>query len=133
MPGNTQRIPLRVYYEDTDSSGRVYHASYLRFFERGRTEWLRHFGFRHNALARANGIAFAVTKVEINFLAAALIDDLLEISTTVQRLQGPVLIFEQLAERDGVVLAKGTVNVVAIRADRAVRPPREILAAIALS
>jgi acyl-CoA thioester hydrolase len=133
MPENAQRISLRVYYEDTDFSGRVYHASYLRFFERGRTEWLRSIGFRHNTLAEASGMAFAVTKLQVEFLAAAVIDDLLEVATELQGLRGPVLTFKQIVERDGVALVKGAVEVVAIRGGRAVRPPREILGALAPS
>ena len=60
-----QRIPVRVYYEDTDSSGRVYHASYLRFLERGRTEWLRAFGLQHNVLAKSLDVAFAVVQIQV--------------------------------------------------------------------
>jgi acyl-CoA thioester hydrolase len=130
MSDNNQSISVRVYYEDTDFSGRVYHASYLRYFERGRTEWLRNFGFRHNAMAQAGGLAFAVTKLEVDFLAGAAIDDLLEVSTRLLGLKGPVLIFEQSATRDGLTVARARVSVVAIRGARAVRPPREILAAI---
>jgi acyl-CoA thioester hydrolase len=129
MPENAQRMSLRVYYEDTDFSGRVYHASYLRFFERGRTEWLRSIGFRHKTLAETSGMAFAVTKLQVEFLAAALIDDLLEVATELHGLRGPVLTFQQIVERNGVVLVKGAVDVVAIRGGRAVRPPREILGA----
>lgn len=130
MPDSTQRMSLRVYYEDTDFTGRVYHASYLRFFERGRTEWLRAFGFRHNALVEASQITFAVTKIQVEFVAAAFIDDLLEIVTELQPARGPVLSFQQTVAREGAALAKGAVEIVAIRGNRAVRPPREILAAL---
>ena len=78
---------VRVYYEDTDFSGRVYHASYLRFLERGRTEWLRGRGFAHRELAETSGVAFAVRSLQIEFLAPALMDDLLRVRN--QRRQGP--------------------------------------------
>ena len=69
---------VRVYYEDTDFSARVYHASYLRFLERGRTEWLRKRGFAHRDLAQSSGVAFAVRSLQIEYLAPAMMDDLLE-------------------------------------------------------
>lgn len=127
MPENPQRMSVRVYYEDTDFSGRVYHASYLRFFERGRTEWLRACGFQHNLLAQSSGLAFAVTKLQAEFVAPAFIDDLLEVVTELLGFKGPVLNFRQVVNRDGAPLAFGAVDIVAIKENRAVRPPREIL------
>src|SRR5271155_5592062 len=76
---------LRVYYEDTDFSGRVYHASYLRFFERGRTEWLRALGFDHKTLAGEAGLFFAVRGLQIEYVAPALMDDALTIETEIRR------------------------------------------------
>jgi acyl-CoA thioester hydrolase len=131
MPDATQRLTIRVYYEDTDFSGRVYHASYLRFFERGRTEWLRAVGFEHNQLAASSGIAFVVSKLQVEFVAPAFIDDLLEVVTELETPRGAVMNFRQMISRDGVVLANGAVDVVAIKANRAVRPPRELLQAFA--
>jgi acyl-CoA thioester hydrolase len=130
MPENAQRISVRVYYEDTDFSGRVYHASYLRFFERGRTEWLRSFGLGHKTIAETRETAFAVTRLEVEFSAAAVIDDLLEVATELHELRGPVLKFRQIVTRDGARLVAGVVDIVAIRGNRAVRPPREILNAL---
>ncbi len=131
MPENTQRVSIRVYYEDTDFSGRVYHASYMRFFERGRTEWLRAFGFQHNILAQSSSIAFAVTKLQAEFVGPAFIDDLLEIVTELQGRRGPVLNFRQVVSRESVPLVVGAVDIVAIKDNRAVRPPREILDVLA--
>jgi acyl-CoA thioester hydrolase len=130
MPENPQRISVRVYYEDTDFSGRVYHASYFRFFERGRTEWLRGFGFQHNLLAQSSGLAFAVTKLQADFVAPAFIDDLLEIVTELSGFRGPVINFRQVVNREGARLVIGSVDVVAIKNNRAVRPPRDILNAL---
>jgi acyl-CoA thioester hydrolase len=131
MPENAQTIRLRVYYEDTDFSGRVYHASFLRFFERGRTEWLRALGYRHNAVTETSPTTFAVTKLAVEYTAAAFIDDLLEVVTELHRVKGPVMTFKQHVARGNVTLAKGDIDIVAIKANRAVRPPREILAALA--
>jgi acyl-CoA thioester hydrolase len=131
MPDAEQRLTLRVYYEDTDFSGRVYHASYLRFFERGRTEWLRSFGFQHNQLAASSGIAFAVSRLQVDFAAPAFIDDLLDVVTQLDPPRGAVLNFQQTISRNGVSLVNGIVGVVAIKGDRAVRPPRELLNALA--
>src|SRR5690606_25476414 len=75
-------FPVRVYYEDTDFSGNVYHAAYLKFFERGRTEFLREMGVHHSELAR-QGLAFAVRSMQIEFEAAAHIDDELLVETRV--------------------------------------------------
>lgn len=130
MLANAQRLSVRVYYEDTDFSGRVYHASYFRFFERGRTEWLRTIGFSHSDLANADGVAFAVTRLQAEFHAGAAIDDLLEIVTQVEGTRGAVLKFNQRAVRDGVALVTAAVDVVAIRNNRAVRLPKEIREAL---
>lgn len=127
MPENPHCISVRVYYEDTDFSGRVYHASYLRFMERGRTEWLRACGFQHSLLAQTSGLAFAVTKLQAEFAAPAFIDDLLEVVTELSGFKGPVLNFHQVVKRQGAPLMIGIVDAVAIRNNRAVRPPREIL------
>ena len=78
----THGLTIRVYYEDTDFSQNVYHAAYLHFFERGRTEFLRDLGVHHSELIR-EGIAFAVRSMSIDFKAAAHIDDELEVVTEV--------------------------------------------------
>jgi acyl-CoA thioester hydrolase len=131
MPEQVHRLPVRVYYEDTDFSGRVYHASYLRFFERGRTEWLRSFGLQHDRLAQREGAAFAIRKLQVEFFLGATIDDLLEIVTRLQELRGPTLTFQQSVIRAETTITSAIVDVVTIRNERAVRPPRELLAALA--
>src|ERR1700732_5371048 len=72
---DTHILPLRVYYEDTDFSGIVYHANYLRFLERGRTEFIRALGVDQLALHRDEGIAFAVRSINVDYLRPALMDD----------------------------------------------------------
>jgi tol-pal system-associated acyl-CoA thioesterase len=107
-------FPVRIYYEDTDFSGNVYHAAYLKFFERGRTEFLRDEGIHHSELA-ADGIAFAVRSMEIAFDGAAHIDDLLDVTTEIAAVSGARLTLAQAILRDGVVLTRATVVVVAIK------------------
>jgi acyl-CoA thioester hydrolase len=108
------RISVRVYYEDTDFSGNVYHAAYLHFFERGRTEFLRTRGVHHAELV-TDGIAFAVRRMSIEFTAAAHIDDLLEIETRMVPGTGARLNLVQTVWRGPTKLAEAEVQVVAIR------------------
>ncbi|SEQ12803.1 (3S)-malyl-CoA thioesterase [Devosia sp. YR412] len=108
------QFPVRIYYEDTDFSGNVYHAAYLKFFERGRTEFLRDEGIHHSELA-GQGIAFAVRSMEISFDGAAHIDDLLTVTTEVAAITGARLTLNQVILRGEVVLTRATVIVVAIK------------------
>ena len=122
------RFPVRVYYEDTDFSGAVYHAAYLHFFERGRTEFLRAEGIHHSELAK-DGIAFAVRSMEIEFLRAANIDDLLVVDTSVLAVSGARLTLDQSVERGDELIARAKVIVVAVKAGRAARLPKAVIAA----
>ena len=123
-------FPVRVYYEDTDFSGNVYHAAYLHFFERARTEFLRERGVHHSELVK-DGIAFAVRTMNIDFRAAAHIDDLLEVATEVASLTAARLNLVQTIQRDGVEITRAEVQVVAIRTSGGVaRMPRELLAVL---
>ena len=127
---NGHRLSVRVYYEDTDFSGNVYHAAYLHFFERGRTEFLRDIGVHHSELVK-DGIAFAVRSMSIDFAAAAHIDDLLEVVTEVASVTAARLNLRQTISRDGVVIVSADVLVVGIRtAGGAARLPRELRAAL---
>lgn len=120
-------FPVRIYYEDTDFSGNVYHAAYLKFFERGRTEFLRDEGIHHSELA-AQGIAFAVRSMDIQFDGAAHIDDLLTVTTAVAAISGARLTLTQTITRDGTVLTRATVMVVAIKTSGGpARMPRVIV------
>lgn len=107
-------FPVRIYYEDTDFSGNVYHAAYLKFFERGRTEFLRDIGISHTELAK-DGIAFAVRSMELDFLGAAHIDDELIVMTAVAELSGARLTLNQTILREEKVLTKARVVVAAIK------------------
>lgn len=110
----THTHQVRIYYEDTDFSGNVYHAAYLKFFERGRTEFLRDLGIHHHELA-GQGIAFAVRSMQLDFIAAARIDDLLVVTTSVAETSGVRLVLEQSIARDEKVITTAKVTVVAIR------------------
>ncbi|MBF0108455.1 MAG: tol-pal system-associated acyl-CoA thioesterase [Magnetococcales bacterium] len=87
--------PVRVYYEDTDSGGVVYHSVYLNFMERARTEWLRSLGFDQSRLARERGLVFAVSRLSVHFLAPARMDDLLLITLTLAKRGGASLNLQQ--------------------------------------
>ncbi len=117
---------VRVYYEDTDFSGRVYHASYLRFLERGRTEWLRRGGFSHRELGENSGIAFAVRSLQIEYQAPALMDDLLRIETSVAAARGASIEFRQRILRGDKELVTAKVLVAAIRDGRPARIPASL-------
>jgi acyl-CoA thioester hydrolase len=121
---------VRVYYEDTDFSGNVYHAAYLHFFERGRTEFLREMGVHHSELAKI-GLAFAVRSMSIEFEQAAHIDDLLTVSTRVESASGARLNLVQEIARDGQVITRANVLVVAITiAGKPARLPATLLTAL---
>lgn len=99
-------LPVRVYYEDTDAAGIVYHANYLKFAERARTELLRDLGFDHRGLAGEAGIAFAVSRCAMRFLAPARLDDLLAVHTDVIALSGARLELEQRVLREEQLLVR---------------------------
>lgn len=87
--------PLRIYYEDTDLSGVVYHANYLRYFERARTEWVRALGVSQEQLLQEQGLAFTVAHLEIRYRRPARLDDELEVTVLVAQQRRASLLFEQ--------------------------------------
>lgn len=99
------QLPVRVYYEDTDAGSVVYHARYLGFAERARTEMLRDGGYVHSELLKEKGIAFAVRHLDIDFKKAATLDDLLMIESKVVRIGGASFDVAQTIKRDGDVIA----------------------------
>ena len=117
-------MSVRVYYEDTDFSGIVYHASYLRFMERGRTNYLRLLGAHHGALfasaeAEAPGFAFVVRTMQIEFLKPARMDDVLEIETTPQEVRGASVVLRQQVRRGEETLVEAQVRVAFVSGGRA--------------
>lgn len=124
-------IPIRIYWEDTDASGLVYHTSYIRFMERGRTELLRTLGLDQRALlegAAGTPIFFVVRAMEIDFRKPALMDDVLTVESRVTELGGASLTLDQRVVRDGELLVGATVKVVCVENGRAKRLPPEVRA-----
>ena len=115
------RFQVRVYYEDTDFSGHVYHAAYLKFFERARTEWLRERGFQHSELI-ATGSYFVARRMSISFDRPAHIDDLLDIETRITSASGARIMLEQALARAGTQLVSAEVEIVMLNASG--RPTR---------
>jgi len=122
------QLRQRVYFEDTDFSGRVYHARYLQFLERGRSDYLRLLGIHHRDLAEA-GQSFAVSRMEIDFLKPASIDDILMVCTQTKGATGVRITLHQRIMRDEDNLLNATVIVALVGPNgRAVRLPSDIRA-----
>lgn len=115
MMSDPHRFPVRVYYEDTDAGGIVYHASYLKFAERARTEWLRTLGFNHKQLKQEHGIIFAVHTLEVTFHQPAYLDDELIMETRLARLGGARMELEQSVKRDKDRIAELRVNIACLQ------------------
>jgi acyl-CoA thioester hydrolase len=123
--------PVRVYWEDTDAGGVVYHASYLRFLERARTEWLRALGVDQLALKQTSGLAFLVRDMQIDFLRPALLDDELSVTVFVMQRRAASILFTQTVVRaDGTCLIRANVRVacVDIRHMLPARIPADLMA-----
>jgi acyl-CoA thioester hydrolase len=122
------RFPVRVYYEDTDFSGLVYHASHLRFMERGRTELLRALGIHQRALLEGTGggLFFVVRAMTIDFRRPGLMDDLLTVETLVVDVAGASIELAQRILRGEEALVTATVKVVAVENGRARRLPPDV-------
>ncbi len=117
------RWPVRVYYEDTDAGGVVYHTGYIRYFERARTEWLRTLGYSQQRIVQEEGVLFTVVDLAIRYLRPARLDDLLEIVSRAE-VAGASAIFHQVAQGPGgVQLADGQVRIACVDA-RSFRPRR---------
>ena len=111
------RFELRVYYEDTDLAGIVYYANYLKFMERGRTEYLRAAGFDQTRLKADKGTVFVVRRCELDFVAPARFDDLLEVVTKVDEARAASLWMRQEVRRSGVILTRGRIQIAAMDSD----------------
>jgi acyl-CoA thioester hydrolase len=130
------RLAVRVYYEDTDFSGVVYHASYLRFLERGRTEFLRALGIAHRGVfagGGAEGFHFVVRAMTIDFLKPALMDDELRVETHPSATGGASIDMVQKIRRGGEVLLAAKVRIAVVAGGKARRIPAEILAKLKAS
>jgi acyl-CoA thioester hydrolase len=128
-------LPVRVYYEDTDFSGVVYHASYLRFMERGRTNYLRLLGADQRALfdqteKEAPGFAFVVRHMQIDFRKSARMDDVLEIVTAPIEVKGASVVLHQEVRRGDEILIEATDQVAFLSEGRARRNPQPLRVAM---
>ena len=104
-------VPVRIYYEDTDAGGVVYYANYLKYLERGRTEFIRALGVEQRELARDTGLAFAVRSLSAEYLKPAVLDDELVVTTAVEALGRAQVTFTQAIARGEEMLLTATVRV----------------------
>jgi len=107
-------LPIRVYYEDTDAGGIVYHSNYLNFCERARTEWLRHLGNGRDWLREEFGLIFVVRRATIDWRKPARLDDLLLVETRMTKLGKVRMHMQQTISREGVTLATVEIELVCI-------------------
>ena len=127
--GREHRLPVRVYYEDTDFTGLVYHANYVRYFERGRSDCLRLMGVGHAELLDGDEpTAFVVSKMQLDFLRPARIDEELLVRTRYRAIKGARLLITQTITRGDDALCTADVEVVCIHLDgRPRRPTRRLI------
>ena len=120
LDGQRYIYPLRVYYEDTDQQGIVFYANYLKYFERGRTELLRHLGAPPGEVEAAFDRLFVVARADVSYHTSAKLDDILHVHTAVQRLGKVKLMMDQRIYRGEELIAHGTLTIAII--DRTGRP-----------
>jgi len=127
--GRVHILPVRIYYEDTDFTGLVYHANYVRYCERGRSDFLRLAGVHHSLLLEeAEPLGFAVNKLNLEFLKPARIDDALVVRSMFDSIKGPRIFITQEIERAGEILVRAEVQVCCISlTGKPKRPPPVLL------
>ena len=113
-----QDFKVRIYYEDTDSGGIVYHSKYLNFAERGRTEFLRKRNLEQNEIRKEYELIFVVKALNIKYLGAAYLDDIIVVKTEISQLNKAKVIFEQAIMKEKIILAKIKATVVCINKNR---------------
>ncbi len=123
----SHKFPIRVYYEDTDMGGIVYHANYLKYIERARSDWVKTLGIDQNTMRQVDGLIFAVRRVEAEYLAPALYDDELEVETTTYSVTGARLVMDQMVRRGADLLFTAQITIVCItQAGQPARLPANI-------
>ena len=125
IEGDTHILPIRVYFEDTDAAGVVYHANFLKFCERARSDFIRLLGIEHQGLAnpaRGEPAVFVVRRVEIDYLKPGRLDDVLEVVTSCAEIGNASLKLAQDVRRDGTLIARALVSVVLV--SRSGKPQR---------
>lgn len=135
MPSRKTTVALRIYHEDTDSGGVVYHANYLRYMERARTEWLGERGFGHDEVARDWGLLFVVRTLDVKFLRPAHLGDRLQASAELVEMRHGLMTFDQRVVRGDEELARARVRVagVDIRDFKSVRVPEGMRQALGVN
>lgn len=109
--------PVRVYFQDTDAGGVVYHASYVNFMERSRTEWLRTFGYSNAGLMKELGVVFVVRSLKLDYLKPALLDDMLAVTSQVREVGRSRINIHQTVLRGEEKLVEGEVHLVCVDVD----------------
>ena len=107
-------LPVRVYFQDTDAGGVVYHASYVNFMERARTEWMRGFGFSNAGLMKELGVVFVVRSLKLDYLKPAVLDDMLDVSVQLKAIGRSRVTLHQIVKREGEVLVEAEIHLVSI-------------------
>jgi acyl-CoA thioester hydrolase len=131
--GREHILPLRIYYEDTDFSGVVYHANYVRYLERGRSEFIRAIGASHTSLLQSDApVTFMVSRLDLRFVRPARIDDKLEVRTLTEAARGARIVCRQAITRNGELILEALVENVCVSLDgRPRRLPRTLSTRIA--
>ena len=114
---NVFSLPVRVYFQDTDAGGVVYHASYVNFMERARTEWMRSFGFTNAGLMKELGVVFVVRSLKLDYLKPALLDDLITVSTQLKDIGRSRVTLHQVMMRGDDILVDGEIHLVSVALD----------------
>lgn len=107
-------LPVRVYFQDTDAGGVVYHASYVNFMERARTEWMRGFGFSNAGLMKELGVVFVVRSLKLDYLKPALLDDLLSVSVQLTAIGRSRVTLQQMMLRGEEILVEAEIHLVSV-------------------
>lgn len=112
--GEVFALPVRVYFQDTDTGGIVYHANYVKFMERARTEWLRALGYDHTRMMRETGRGFVVRAIKLDYLRPAVLDDLLRVSAVLHSIGYSRMTVDQEVRRGEELLVQGRVHLVCV-------------------
>jgi len=114
LKSNNFSAKYRIYYEDTDAGGVVYYANYLKFFERARTDFLRHLGISQSNLANDENLVFVVKKCEIDYIYPARLDDVIDASVAIKEMRGASIIMQQTISKDVQILCNLEVVIVCV-------------------
>jgi len=112
--GGIFSLPVRVYFQDTDAGGVVYHANYLNFMERARTEWLRSFGYSNAGLMKKYGVVFVVRSLRLDYLKPALLDEMLDATAQINEIGRSRITLLQTVRRNDEVLVEAEVHLVCV-------------------